>query len=214
MNPSEQYSGRRYQDKGTITKELLKDVYYRNITDVNAEKDQYTQYTIKSDGVWYGTMEITGADSASFELIIGLSDFFPMKGGASYEYARDGAHVYYHGVQIPNADRETFIPVASNPAYGTDHSHVFLNGIEISGADPTTFEPLWFPLYEGCPLGMYAKDAHTVFYKNQTVEGADSDSFKALYGEYGRDKRGIYFQGMFHAEINSQSFTEPACNYG
>jgi hypothetical protein len=214
MDPSEQYSGRRYRDSGTITKEALKDAYYRAIAEVSAEKGQYTQYAIKSDGVWYGAMKIADADRASFELVVGLSDFFSMRGGVSYEYARDATHVYYQGVQIPNADRETFIPVASNSAYSADRSRVFLNGIEIPGADPTTFEPLWYPIYEGCSLGRYAKDARHVFYKNQTVEGADPGSFKALYGEYGRDTKGIYFQGVFHPEIDPQTFVGADCNYG
>lgn len=210
----EQYTGVRYRDTGTITKKLLKDVYYKKIADVDTANYQYTQYAIKPDGVRYGAMKVAGADSASFELVVGLTDLFSRKGGVSYEYARDNAHVYYQGVQIPDADRETFLPVASNPAYGTDRSHVFLSGVEIPGADPSTFAPLWFPIYEGCSVGMYARDARQVFYKSQAVEGADPESFKALYGEYGRDARGIYFQGIFHPEINPKSFTGPECNYG
>lgn len=214
MDPSEQYSGVRYRDRGTITRELLSDVSYRKVADVNPERDQYTKYAVKSDGVWYGAMNISSADNARFELIIGLSDFFSLKGGVSYEYARDESYAYYKGVQIPNADRNTLLPLPLNSAYAADKAHVFFGGQIIPNANPATFEPLWYPIYEGCLLGAYAKDARTVFYKNQTVIGADPNSFKALYDEYGRDKRGIYFQGVFRAEINPQNFTEPVCNYG
>jgi len=214
MLPEEQYAGRRYQDKGTIAKESLKNMYYRTVDNVDPKKEEFTRYTVVSGGVSYNGAKISGADGTHFELIVGLLDLYKMKGGMSYEYARDSASVYYGGERIPNADRDTFLPLPLNPAYATDKSHVYFGGQVIADADPTTFESLWFPVYEGCTLGMYARDAYHVYYKDQIVEGADPKSFRALLEDYGRDAKGIYLKGIFHKEVNPHSFTEPVCNYG
>jgi len=214
MTPDEQYSGRRYQDKGTITKELLKNIYYRPASDTHPEREHFTRYTITAGSVSYNGTEMANADSSSFELITGLLDLYAIKGGVAYEYARDSTSVYYGGVRIPNADRDTFLPVPLNPAYATDKTYVYFGGQVIPNADPVTFESLWFPVYEGCALGMYARDARHVFYKDKIVEGADASSFNALLEDYARDTKGIYLEGIFHEEIDPRSFIEPTCNYG
>ena len=213
-DPSEAATSVHYLDSGKITKQLLNSVYYRSIYDVDTEAGRHTEYAFKQDEVWYGSTKVAGADPETFELVVGLSDYYTVRGHVSYEYARDAKRVYYMGVEIPGADRATFLPIGSNTAYGADHEHVFLTGIEIPYADPTTFAPLWHPLYEGCSLSEYAKDATRVFYKNQEVIGADAQTFESLLGEYGRDAKGVYFRGVFHPEIDAESFVAPGCGYG
>ena len=213
-DPSEASNGRRYLDKGTLTKRSRASIYYRSLGNVDTQAGEYTNYVFKGGAIWYGSMKVAGADPDTFELVVGLTGIYPFKWRPGYSYARDAHAVYYQGVAIPGADPATFLPVAENTAYGADTAHVFYQGTEIPGADPATFKPLWTQPYEGCSLGTYAKDTAHVFYQDKPVVGADPDTFKALLSGYGRDEHGIYYQGVLHPEIDPASFTEPECNYG
>lgn len=213
-DPSETAVSVHYLDSGRITKQPLESVYYLALADVGADAGQHTGYVFKQGGVWFGSTRVAGADPGTFELLVGLSDYYAGRGYVFHTYARDAKRVYYVGVEIPGADRATFLPIGDNTAYGADHKHVFLAGIEIPGANPATFVPLWHPINEGCQLSEYAKDTSHVFYKSQIVVDADPSTFESLIGEYGRDAKGIYFQGIFHPEIDPTSFVAPDCGYG
>ena len=225
-------SGNPYQpalnDRGVISTTSLQDRYYRKVQDIDPKADEYTSYSITPEGVWYkddtGVTKKVSTDIQNFEIIAGLLSGGGSKSGTTYLYARDSAHIYYKGVLIPNADRQTLLPDPANDAYSTDKTNVFFDGSQISNADPATFESLWFPVYEGCGLSTYAKDSTHVFYKNMLVPGADPKSFKSLIPgagvsnstglDYGKDIYGIYINGVLHKEINPQTFSAPECNYG
>lgn len=83
----------------------------------------------------------------------------------------------------------------------------------IENANPHTFKVLWEPVYEGCRKGMYSKDATDVFYKNELIKNADSESFEALLNGYGKDENNVYLNGKVKSDLDPDTF-QSECNYG
>jgi len=60
---------------------------------------------------------------------------------------------------------------------------------------------------------MYSIDTNAVYYKNIKVEGADPNTFKALFNGYGKNENNVYLKGILQKTLDPQTFTSE-CNYG
>lgn len=141
-------------------------------------------------------------------------------------YAGDGAQVWYRGTAFPVRSAATFAPLAYG--YARDDVSGYYNRVEIAGSDGKSFRAL-DPSYavdarqayfsevgsasegstiaiQGVDVGsfkevgnLYAKDARTVFYRGQPLEGADAASFEAVSGDHeapdAKDKNRSYKRG-------------------
>ena len=145
------------------------------------------------DSVWYGGIKMPEADFESFIQLEG-------------EYARDKNMLYYKHIPLEGVDLETFehtgeskTTIWSNPfIYIRDKNSIYVIDTEIShlgkirGVDTRTFEIL--------ERG-YAKDATSVFYKNEKIEGVNPKNFSLLSigndeGEHARETQHYYTDGQ------------------
>ena len=53
---------------------------------------------------------------------------------------------------------------------------------------------------------IFAKDSKNVFYKNETIKGADPKTFKAYYYSYSTDKNNVYYQETLIKGADSKTF--------
>ncbi|MHB8710309.1 MAG: DKNYY domain-containing protein [Minisyncoccota bacterium] len=182
-----------------------------------AELDsEFGGYLKDKNGVYFQKERIVGADPETF-IVFTSPELHGLKGsGPIYSYAKDKNFVYYDGVVVPHADPATFAPVDNGGVYsyyyGKDTSAVYAGTTTIPNLDPQTVRVLWYPIYEGCGLSPYVKDAAHVFFQQSVVPNADSTTFESLIDGYGRDKNGIW-QGI-HSRPDLPKDFQPVCNYG
>lgn len=157
-------------------------------------------YSATGTVIYYRDDVISGADSATFELLKGSLE--PMMGDVYYLYAKDSRNVYYNGKSLPGVILATFVPIENgggSHSYGTDGKTVYFGAEPILGADPKTFEILWQTIYEGCKRGTYSKDSNSVYFKSSRIPNADPNTFKVfltgIYANYAEDKSG-YYKGL------------------
>lgn len=176
---------------------------------------RYSLYLKGTNNVYYGNEMIKEADPSTFRLAASEpprsaeEDSIPRM-----FYAKDVHHAYYKGKVVTGADATSFDVYKARyyEEYAHDAKNIYLNGELVSGADLNSFVILSDQPYEGCRLGMYAKDRNFVFYKTEKVEGADPATFEALWNEYGRDANHSYFEGKIID--NKPNELKVVCDYG
>lgn len=141
-------------------------------------------------------------------------------------YSRHGDHIYFEGVRIDQAGRETLEGfqrtlgrrlvlandvdaesfVALSEEYAKDKDTVYYKWIspgrfwvvEIPDADPATFETMDFNL---------AKDANRVWRTDEPIRGADAATAQVVNpGWVWKDKRAVYYQFTRLAGADPESF--------
>lgn len=172
-------------------------------------------YVIKGDTVQHNVTVISGADSATFEVL-------------SEHMAKDKNYVYCGSSIIANADPGSMSTIGY--IYAKDNKNVYYcdrnysESQTIDGSDPATFEVLTFSYskdknavyHEGCwnyyctftktsidPQTVVTvnadqgtiKDKNSVYTNDYSkIEGADADSFTVLSNSYySKDKNGVYY---------------------
>jgi hypothetical protein len=182
---------------------------------IDQEQPTFAAYIKDKNGVYFDKEKIVGADPETFAVYTSPK-LEAMKGGLIYSYGKDKSNVYYNGQLVARANLQTFTPVYSGGYYsyfyGKDANAVYDGPTTITQADPKTFQVLWRPIYEGCGLTKYTKDAEHVFLKGSVVEGADAATFTPLINGYGRDKNGIWEGARLRADLKPDF--EPQCDYG
>ena len=156
---------------------------------------------------------IKGADPFSFEII-------------DSTYAKDKAHVYYNGVQIPDSDPATFELL--DFTYARDTRHVYLNG-QIFNNDPAHFENISGNIYRDSQyiywngssisedpqnlvvLGSfgfytYLKDSQTVFVNGNPINSADPNMFQVINEGYSRDSKNAFYFDELIADADVATF--------
>ncbi|MES0490184.1 MAG: DKNYY domain-containing protein [Leptospirales bacterium] len=116
----------------------------------------------------------------------------------SNEYAFDKRNVYYHGLQIDDADPDSFSLFTQSTNFARDNTSVFYRGRKIYYANTADFQIL-------DAQSDYAKDSLRVFYGADVISGAHPNSFSVVKYNYGKDKHYIYCSGK-KTDYNIMSF--------
>jgi hypothetical protein len=122
---------------------------------------------------------IDAADPATFEPFA----------GSEFQYARDGARVYFGRRTIDGADPASFAPLSEEErarGFWKDRAAVYLDGWRIEDADGASFERL---------SAFYARDRERVFYDGRWLRDADRATFEVLKdggSGYARDRSGLF----------------------
>jgi hypothetical protein len=117
----------------------------------------------------------------------------------SYKYAKDAHRVYYNGSVLPGADPATFKLVSTD--YAVDANHAFYEMFTMWSAEVGTFRTFGD--------SEYARDAHTVFHKNQPMETCDIDTFVVLKGWWEKDAVCVYERNLFAPQDKRAEGADP-----
>lgn len=157
----------------------------------------------------YNVTELPTADGAAFELLPG-----------SYSFGRDERSVFYLGVAIQDADRDTF--AALSDCFAKDSSRAYLGVKPIPVRDIATWAPLadghaedpWYrssrdthprPATELAAFG-WSKDICTVYWGCDAIDAAEAMHFVALSKFYGKDNTQVFSSGELIIGADSPSF--------
>lgn len=137
-------------------------------------------------------------------------------------YRTDGTHIYYQLSDGPNLE---IIPgalasmkVDIKYLYAKDAYGVFYEGKRLD-ANPTTF----VPIENGAGVHSYGTDGIRVFYGSETIQGADPQTFEALWEtiyegcgktEYSRDAGKVYWKDAVVPGADASTFESLIHGYG
>jgi len=153
----------------------LSGVYFKSIYRV---KDEFgnddLEYIKNNRYVYFRDIKIKNADPNSFQI---LND----------RYMKDKNNVFYNETKkittVKNADPESFLVVDSDN--GKDKNHFYWYGEMRKGKEPILSQDYG-------EVSPYNKDEKFVYYGNQEILGADSETFIVLSQNYAKDKNNVY----------------------
>ncbi len=163
-------------------------------TGKDATTTTYTNYARDNAHAYYKERQITGADPATFEILL-----YENKEG-DYKYAKDKTHAYFGETPIIGADPETFVALYHIESqygageesyyedydtvyYAKDKNYVYGNSKILPSVDPTTVSL----------EGSFIKDSKAVF---GTYAKVDAATFVSLGEEFYKDKDNYYCYGV------------------
>jgi hypothetical protein len=148
------------------------------------------RYTIKEDGVYWGTYAVPRADPATFQHLGG-------------DWGRDANNIFVQ-FKTKKIDVATFNYL--NSVYVKDANSVYDWEGVLKGADAESFETLDpgviipFDIATEARARGYARDRNSVYYHDQAfgrataLRGADPKSFVSLRNDYGFDSKSVWYQ--------------------
>lgn len=166
-------------------------------------------YAADIRNAYMASYRMQGADGASLEI---LSD--------DGLFTRDSSHVFFQGVLIPNADRNSFKQL--NEAFAKDAENAFIGAVKIPVIDLKSWKPLGkgvcsFPWYVSSTehrvltiseLSGYgwSKDQFCVYLGEIPVHEFDARTFELIGDSYSRDKHHVYHRENIVVGADPHSF--------
>ncbi len=120
-----------------------------------------------------------------------------------HPYARDERSIFYFGEKLSVRNPESFKVLGSG--YSLDREQVYYEAALMKDADASSFSI--FPENQNFTgEGAYAKDAHSVYYRNHSIPSVDVGSFAILNEHYAKDRNHVYFQDKILKGCDVQTF--------
>ena len=176
------------------------------------------RYAKDSSNIFCHGIRMLGVDMGTFEIV------------ADSPYSKDLYAVYFNGVQIVNANPQSFsiITLVTPTNYSKDGINIFYREKKIEKADYSTFEvlgdhstardkntvyyagriidyidPATVETYEYSP---YKSDKNHVYYRLDRLDKVDRATFEYLGRGYIRDNNSIYHDGKILEGADPQTF--------
>lgn len=187
------YEVRDYTDGEVVPRSYIDVETFESLGDNYAkDKDYVYVHRVDNNGV------VKATDAETFEVV------------DTSCYTKDSQHVYTYNIPtiVEGVDLDTF-ETFDRECYAVDINHVYNRGEIIEKFDPATFEILEGKIGNSCNFAVF-KDKNGVYFFDDEIVGADSDSFELLGDDYFAKDKDYFYQTVVDEDL---AVTGEPCSY-